>query len=187
VEAATWLDRAGLLKDSTDRPGKALRELLRAGKILGQRQDPNRRWFIRRTDADVEHDQPTVASPVAATDAGPAGEWEALRRKYRPEKVRLLLVGESPPVGGGLTAKRTENAGPETPSVHGVHSRMRTNGGCESGRRIAPGEPLTQGGSVGGLDVPGHRYPVVLTDQLRACRVVPPESLRKILYVKPPS
>lgn len=72
-----------------------------------------------------------------------------------------------------------------TPTVHSVNYQEGTNGGCESGRRIAPGEPLTQGGGVGGLDVPGHRYPVVLTDQLCGCRVAPAESLRKILYVKP--
>ena len=47
-EAASWLDRAGLLKDSPTRPGKPLRDLLRAKKIIGGRQEPNRRWFIDR-------------------------------------------------------------------------------------------------------------------------------------------
>lgn len=46
VEAAAWLDRAGLLRDSTARPGKPLRDLLRRGVITGQRQEGNRRWFI---------------------------------------------------------------------------------------------------------------------------------------------
>lgn len=46
VEAAKWLDRAGLLTDSTVRPGLPLRDLLRAGLITGQRQEPNRRWCI---------------------------------------------------------------------------------------------------------------------------------------------
>lgn len=48
VEAARWLDRAGLLKDSPHRPGLPLRELLRSGGIQGQRQEPNGRWFIDR-------------------------------------------------------------------------------------------------------------------------------------------
>ena len=51
VEAAGWLDRAGLLNDSPTRPGLPLRNLLRSKKILGQVQIPNRkhgRWFIRK-------------------------------------------------------------------------------------------------------------------------------------------
>lgn len=46
VEAARWLDAAGLLADAKIRPGLPLRDLLRAGLITGQRQQPNRRWFI---------------------------------------------------------------------------------------------------------------------------------------------
>lgn len=48
VEAARWLDCVGLLKDSESRPGKPLRDLLRDGKIQGQRQEANSRWFIDR-------------------------------------------------------------------------------------------------------------------------------------------
>ena len=46
VDAARWLDSDGLLKDSSIRPGLPLRQLLRAGSILGQRQESNGRWFI---------------------------------------------------------------------------------------------------------------------------------------------
>ena len=49
VEAARWLDAAGLLKDSDSRPGKPLRDLLRAGRVAGTEQRPpisNGRWFI---------------------------------------------------------------------------------------------------------------------------------------------
>jgi hypothetical protein len=49
VEAAGWLDEAGLLSDSPHRPGLPLRNLLREQRIRGQRQEPNRRWFIDRT------------------------------------------------------------------------------------------------------------------------------------------
>jgi hypothetical protein len=49
VQAARWLDNAGLLTDSSSRPGKPLRDLLRAGKIDHAEQRPptaNGRWFI---------------------------------------------------------------------------------------------------------------------------------------------
>ncbi len=52
VEAACWLDKAGLLRDY--RSGLPLRRLLRAGRIAGQEQRPdnkNGRWFIRRLAA----------------------------------------------------------------------------------------------------------------------------------------
>lgn len=50
VEAAQWLEQAGLLKDSKVRPGRPLRDLLRMKLINGQYQLPNRRWFIKRID-----------------------------------------------------------------------------------------------------------------------------------------
>lgn len=46
VDAARWLDRAGLLKDSESRPGLPLRRLLRDGMIIGAHQQANNRWFI---------------------------------------------------------------------------------------------------------------------------------------------
>ena len=49
VQAARWLDDAALLGDSPSRPGKPLRDLLRAGKIAYAEQRPptqNGRWFI---------------------------------------------------------------------------------------------------------------------------------------------
>jgi hypothetical protein len=48
VSAAAWLDAVGILRDSKTRPGKPLRDLLRAGKILGQIQLRNGRWYITR-------------------------------------------------------------------------------------------------------------------------------------------
>ena len=52
VEAASWLDRAELLKDSRDRPGRELRKLLRENLIHGQEQLTNRRWIIRSIHPD---------------------------------------------------------------------------------------------------------------------------------------
>lgn len=50
VEAAQWLEQAGLLRDSKVRPGKPLRDLLRMKLINGQYQLRNHRWFIKRID-----------------------------------------------------------------------------------------------------------------------------------------
>ena len=52
VEAARWLDEAGLLRNHKN--GLPLRRLLRAGRIAGQEQRPNQKngtWFIRRLAA----------------------------------------------------------------------------------------------------------------------------------------
>ncbi|MDD9991211.1 MAG: hypothetical protein OXP75_05395 [Rhodospirillales bacterium] len=52
VDAARWLDKAGLLRN--DKNGRPLRRLLRAGRIAGQEQRPNQKngaWFIRRLAA----------------------------------------------------------------------------------------------------------------------------------------
>ena len=57
VEAARWLDKAGLLTDR--KGGLPLRNLLRAGRIAGQEQRPNRKngaWFIRRLAASRDPD-----------------------------------------------------------------------------------------------------------------------------------
>lgn len=51
VEAARWLDAAGVLKDSETRPGLPLRNLLRAGRIDNAVQRPAKphgRWYITR-------------------------------------------------------------------------------------------------------------------------------------------
>lgn len=66
VEAANWLDSAGLLDDSHSRPGLPLRELLRAGAIAGAEQRPatsHGRWFVVRRGGGS-----TTATPMATTD-----------------------------------------------------------------------------------------------------------------------
>jgi len=94
VKAARWLDKAGLLRD--DKNGLPLRRLLRAGRIAGQQQRPNRKnglWFIRRLAASrdpcairdarerlrrclpIDHDALPPDWPV---NQGPAVFWQDL-------------------------------------------------------------------------------------------------------------
>ena len=51
-EAGEFLEQWGLLRDSKQRPGKPLRDLLRAGVIAGQEQPGGRNstWYIRRVE-----------------------------------------------------------------------------------------------------------------------------------------
>lgn len=46
VSGGAELEQLGLLADSASRPGKPLRDLLRAGYIVGAYQDGSRRWHI---------------------------------------------------------------------------------------------------------------------------------------------
>jgi hypothetical protein len=96
VEAAQWLDDAGLLPDLASRPAKPLRDLLRAGKIVGQRQEMDRRWFIDRTTVAVPGGTPAAERTVTASDGDETG-FAAARRRYRPPRIRYVLVAESPP------------------------------------------------------------------------------------------
>jgi hypothetical protein len=113
VEAARWLDRAALLKDSAVRPGLPLRRMLRAGGIDGAIQRPvtsHGRWFISRAEdppgsgarvPPVEKPPWPVASRTK-TDEHKARlrarrRREQAARKYRPASVKLLLVAEAPP------------------------------------------------------------------------------------------
>ena len=53
VEAARWLDAAGILRDNPEKPGLPLRKRLRErdGSIIGAQQEPNKphgRWYIYR-------------------------------------------------------------------------------------------------------------------------------------------
>ena len=47
VEAASWLDSAGMLVDRKERRGAPLRNMLRCNTILGS-ELRGKRWFIKR-------------------------------------------------------------------------------------------------------------------------------------------
>ncbi len=115
VEAASWLEEEGLLKDSTQRAGKPLRDLLRAGVISGQRQMANRRWFIdlersRRywilcSKPETSKIELAITELEVATwtskgsDLRPGDRCAIWRYKGRTEKRGIVALGEvlSPP------------------------------------------------------------------------------------------
>ena len=94
VEAARWLDKAGLLRNYKN--GLPLRRLLRAGRIAGQEQRPNQKngaWFIRRLAASRDPDairdarerlrrclpiERDVLPPDWPVNQGPADFWQEL-------------------------------------------------------------------------------------------------------------
>jgi hypothetical protein len=74
VQAARWLDQAGLLSDSPSRPGKPLRDRLRSGRIrCGVQRPPQQhgRWFIIGADKELGSQPPTGGS--AAPNPQPFG------------------------------------------------------------------------------------------------------------------
>jgi TDG/mug DNA glycosylase family protein len=116
VEAASWLDEAGLLSDSRHRPGLPLRKLLRAGRIRSGEQRPPRKhgnWFIVRRDlegrdsADMSRRRPSEPeTPIKPTSTSRGDghritlEWMGeevvtLEDLLRPE-LRALCIGINP-------------------------------------------------------------------------------------------
>jgi hypothetical protein len=97
VEAAVWLDEAGVLKDSRTRPGLPLRELLRAGKIPHAEQRPpfpNGRWFIVRAGSQSARRRGPPSTMTLRGDKGPAysaRSGSGQRPPARDEKVQGVL------------------------------------------------------------------------------------------------
>jgi hypothetical protein len=114
VEAARWLEAAGVLGNSDSRPGLPLRNMLRAGQITGAEQRPptsHGRWYIsgvgNRASGGSDLGAATNSrhkrspAPRASSDdhSGRAARRrrERAARKYQPGAVKLLLVAEAPP------------------------------------------------------------------------------------------
>lgn len=115
VEANDILSRAGLLSDSKDRPGKPIRELCRAGKLPHTFQSGGKgsSWTIphsrKPTAGTLTHS--TSIRPLKTIDeiksktkfsttvsiSALKAQLEKARQKYKPEKVKYLLVAEAPP------------------------------------------------------------------------------------------
>lgn len=105
VEAASVLDRAQILRDNPDRPGLPLRNLLRKRKIPHAYQTGGKhtRWIIphsRHATAQQRSGRPPIASRPVASESHSDSANEALRQRFRPHRIRLLLIGESAPAGG---------------------------------------------------------------------------------------
>jgi TDG/mug DNA glycosylase family protein len=116
VEAAAWLDEAGLLPDSPSRPGLPLRKLLRAGRIRSGEQRPPQKhgnWFIvrRGLEAPQTAGAPlrTRSRPETPIKRRPAvdGEGHRVTMEWMGEKIvtledlllpalRVLCIGINP-------------------------------------------------------------------------------------------
>lgn len=83
VEAEKWLDGAGLLRKDSTRPGRNLRELLRAGLIVGQAQGPNQRWVIRLVANAWDEFIGWMKRFL---------EWEGFDQEERQYKTRLAAI-----------------------------------------------------------------------------------------------
>lgn len=115
VEANALLEKAGLLRDSKDRPGKPLRDLLRKGQISHAFQSGGKgsSWTIPHSvKKNIAPSSYTIVKPMtkrivrttkeqtpkAAIDiAQLKQQLEIARLKYRPNKVKYLLIAEAPP------------------------------------------------------------------------------------------
>jgi predicted DNA-binding transcriptional regulator AlpA len=87
VSAARWLDEAGLLKDSTHHPGLPLRKHLRAGKINGAYQYPNRRWVIRRSNKESIFSVKEAANELGLTE-------HAIYKRIERGLIKPEILGE---------------------------------------------------------------------------------------------
>ncbi len=114
VEAAAWLDEAGLLPDSPTRPGLPLRKLLSAGRIRsGEPPQKHGNWFIVRREVDApesvgtrrrkQSTSETLSKPAASVE----GEGHRVTIEWMGEKIvtledllrpalRVLCIGINP-------------------------------------------------------------------------------------------
>ena len=115
VEANALLAKAGILKDSKDRPGKPLRDLLRKGQLSHAFQAGGKgsSWTIPHSSkgkssvsnyssAKQKTKKAITVKPTKTTETTTdisqlKKQLEKARQKYKPETVKYLLVAEAPP------------------------------------------------------------------------------------------
>ncbi len=115
VEANALLAKAGILKDSKDRPGKPLRDLLRKGQLphAFQAGGKGSSWTIPHSSkgkssvsnyssAKQKTKKATTVKPTKTTETTTdisqlKKQLEKARQKYKPETIKYLLVAEAPP------------------------------------------------------------------------------------------
>jgi hypothetical protein len=114
VEANALLAKAGILRDSKDRPGKPLRDLLRKGQLPHAFQVGGKgsSWTIPHSSKgkssvsnysslNQQTNKAKTVKPtktIETTDILPLKkQLENARQKYKPEIVKFLLIAEAPP------------------------------------------------------------------------------------------
>lgn len=115
VEANALLAKAGILRDSQDRPSKPLRDLLRKGQLPHAYQAGGKgsSWSIPHStkgkssasnysSTELQTKKETTLKPTKAiettTDISQLKEQlEKARQKYKPEILNYLLIAEAPP------------------------------------------------------------------------------------------
>ena len=88
VESNALLEKANLLRDSKDRPGKPLRELLRKGIIPHAYQTSSRTWVIPRQSNPEKNQSILTPKPKRQSRPEKADIQDLLRVKSRIEKAR---------------------------------------------------------------------------------------------------
>lgn len=115
VEANALLAEAGILRDSKDRPGKPLRDILRRGQLphAYQKGGKGSSWVIphsRKGKSSVSNYSSLIGQTLKVTTfvvkktnkitiniSQLKKQLEKARQKYKPEIVKYLLIAEAPP------------------------------------------------------------------------------------------
>lgn len=115
VEANELLAKIGILKDSEDRPGKPLRDLLRKGSLPHAFQSGGKgsSWVIPHSKGRKNNDsnyssikrQKEIILPKETQENSNKTiniselkkQLEKARKNYKPENVKYLLIAEAPP------------------------------------------------------------------------------------------
>lgn len=115
VEANELLAKMGILKDSEDRPGKPLRDLLRKGSLPHAFQIGGKgsSWKIPHSSVRINNDSNFSSAKRQEKNISPKQtqensnktinistlkkQLEKARKNYKPEKVKYLLIAEAPP------------------------------------------------------------------------------------------
>lgn len=113
VEANEILAKAGLLRDSKDRPGKPLRDLLRKGQLPHAFQSGGKgtEWTIPHSSKPIKASSNYSATTIKKVKTSKPiiqkeknvdivqliKQLDKARQKYKPKTVNYLLVAEAPP------------------------------------------------------------------------------------------
>ncbi|MBU1297835.1 MAG: hypothetical protein KKB77_01645 [Bacteroidetes bacterium] len=111
VEGNVILDKAELLRDSKDRPGKPLRNLLRRGLLPHAYQTGGKgsEWIIPHSSKQqsipsgcsvkkqINFKMTTQQPPCTIDITKLKSQIKQVRQKYKPDKVKILLIAEAPP------------------------------------------------------------------------------------------